>query len=80
MMSLEQFGFLEQPLERVMEAISRPYGALLVTGPRVRASPHPVRCHQQDHGPSWNLITVEDPVSTASRTLAGAGPQKAGSR
>jgi len=63
MMSLEQLGFLEQPLERVMEAISRPYGALLVTGPTGSGKSTTLYAAiNKTTAPQVNLITVEDPV------------------
>ena len=63
MMSLEDLGFLEQPMERVMEAISRPYGALLVTGPTGSGKSTTLYAAiNKTTKPTVNLITVEDPV------------------
>jgi type IV pilus assembly protein PilB len=63
LMSLEDLGFLEQPLERIMEAISRPYGALLVTGPTGSGKSTTLYAAiNKTADPKVNLITVEDPV------------------
>jgi type IV pilus assembly protein PilB len=63
LMSLEDLGFLAQPLERIMEAISRPYGALLVTGPTGSGKSTTLYAAiNKTTGSSVNLITVEDPV------------------
>jgi type IV pilus assembly protein PilB len=63
MMSLEDLGFLEQPMERVMEAIMKPYGALLVTGPTGSGKSTTLYAAiNKTTNPRVNLITVEDPV------------------
>jgi type IV pilus assembly protein PilB len=63
MMSLEDLGFLEQPMERVMDAISKPYGALLVTGPTGSGKSTTLYAAiNKTTRPTVNLITVEDPV------------------
>jgi len=63
LMSLEDLGFLQQPMERVMEAISRPYGALLVTGPTGSGKSTTLYAAiNKTTRPTVNLITVEDPV------------------
>jgi len=63
MMSLEDLGFLEQPMERVMEAIMKPYGALLVTGPTGSGKSTTLYAAiNKTTNPKVNLITVEDPV------------------
>ncbi len=63
MMSLEDLGFLEQPMERIMEAIGRPYGALLVTGPTGSGKSTTLYAAiNKTTKPTVNLITVEDPV------------------
>jgi type IV pilus assembly protein PilB len=63
MMSLEDLGFLEQPLERVLDAIGRPYGALLVTGPTGSGKSTTLYAAiNKTTSPTVNLITVEDPV------------------
>lgn len=63
MMSLEDLGFLEQPMERVMQAIAKPYGALLVTGPTGSGKSTTLYAAiNKTTSPKVNLITVEDPV------------------
>ncbi|MBN1193132.1 MAG: Flp pilus assembly complex ATPase component TadA [Coriobacteriia bacterium] len=63
MMSLEDLGFLDQPMQRVMEAINRPYGALLVTGPTGSGKSTTLYAAiNKTTKPTVNLITVEDPV------------------
>ena len=63
MMSLEDLGFLEQPMERVLDAISKPYGALLVTGPTGSGKSTTLYAAiNKTTNPKVNLITVEDPV------------------
>ena len=63
MMSLEDLGFLEQPMERIMEAITKPYGALLVTGPTGSGKSTTLYAAiNKTTKPTVNLITVEDPV------------------
>jgi type IV pilus assembly protein PilB len=63
MMSLEDLGFLEQPMERVLDAIDKPYGALLVTGPTGSGKSTTLYAAiNKTTNPRVNLITVEDPV------------------
>lgn len=63
MMSLEDLGFLDQPLERLMAAISKPYGCLLVTGPTGSGKSTTLYAAiNKTNDPRTNLITVEDPV------------------
>lgn len=63
MMSLEELGFLEQPMTRVMDAIGKPYGALLVTGPTGSGKSTTLYAAiNKTTRPTVNLITVEDPV------------------
>ena len=63
MMSLEDLGFLEQPMERVLDAIDKPYGALLVTGPTGSGKSTTLYAAiNKTTKPTVNLITVEDPV------------------
>ena len=63
MMSLEDLGFLEQPMTRVMDAIDKPYGALLVTGPTGSGKSTTLYAAiNKTTKPTVNLITVEDPV------------------
>jgi type IV pilus assembly protein PilB len=63
LMSLEDLGFLEQPLERLMEALSLPYGAILVTGPTGSGKSTTLYAAiNRTNDIETNLITVEDPV------------------
>jgi type IV pilus assembly protein PilB len=63
MMSLEDLGFLEQPLERLMDALSKPYGCILVTGPTGSGKSTTLYAAiNKTNDPKTNLITVEDPV------------------
>ncbi|MBA4370256.1 MAG: type II secretion system protein GspE [Coriobacteriaceae bacterium] len=63
MMSLEDLGFLEQPLTRLMEALALPYGALLVTGPTGSGKSTTLYAAiNKTSDVGINLITVEDPV------------------
>jgi len=63
MMSLEDLGFLAQPMERILEALDRPYGALLVTGPTGSGKSTTLYAAiNKTTKPTVNLITVEDPV------------------
>jgi len=63
MMSLKDLGFLEQPLERLMEALNKPYGCILVTGPTGSGKSTTLYAAiNETTDPKTNLITVEDPV------------------
>lgn len=63
MMSLEDLGFLEQPLQRLLEALSLPYGAILVTGPTGSGKSTTLYAAiNRTNDITTNLITVEDPV------------------
>jgi len=63
MMSLEDLGFLEQPLERLMDSLSLPYGAILVTGPTGSGKSTTLYAAiNKTNDIGTNLITVEDPV------------------
>lgn len=63
MMSLEDLGFLEQPMERLMDAIGKPYGAILVTGPTGSGKSTTLYAAiNKTNDIRTNLITVEDPV------------------
>ncbi len=63
MMSLEDLGFLEQPLERLLEALSKPWGAVLVTGPTGSGKSTTLYAAiNKTNDVRTNLITVEDPV------------------
>ncbi len=63
MMSLEDLGFLEQPLTRLLEALALPYGAILVTGPTGSGKSTTLYAAiNRTNDITTNLITVEDPV------------------
>jgi len=63
LLSLEDLGFLQQPLERLMDALSKPYGAVLVTGPTGSGKSTTLYAAiNKTNDPKTNLITVEDPV------------------
>jgi len=63
MMSLEDLGFLEQPLQRLLHALSLPYGAILVTGPTGSGKSTTLYAAiNRTNDVRTNLITVEDPV------------------
>jgi len=63
MMSLEDLGFLQQPLERLLEALALPYGAILVTGPTGSGKSTTLYAAiNRTNDITTNLITVEDPV------------------
>jgi type IV pilus assembly protein PilB len=63
LMSLEDLGFLPQPLERLMDALSKPWGAVLVTGPTGSGKSTTLYAAiNKTTSAGTNLITVEDPV------------------
>ncbi len=63
MMSLADLGFLQQPLQRFMDAIAKPYGCILVTGPTGSGKSTTLYAAiNETNDPASNLITVEDPV------------------
>jgi type IV pilus assembly protein PilB len=63
MMSLEDLGFLDQPLSRLMNALTKPYGCILVTGPTGSGKSTTLYAAiNKTNDPRSNLITVEDPV------------------
>jgi type IV pilus assembly protein PilB len=63
MMSLEDLGFLENPLTRLLDALEKPYGAILVTGPTGSGKSTTLYAAiNRTTKPTVNLITVEDPV------------------
>ena len=63
MMSLEDLGFLEQPMSRLMDALSKPWGAVLVTGPTGSGKSTTLYAAiNKTNSAGTNLITVEDPV------------------
>lgn len=63
MMSLADLGFLEKPLAMISDALSKPYGAILVTGPTGSGKSTTLYAAiNESNDPTTNLITVEDPV------------------
>ncbi len=63
MMSLQDLGFLEQPKQRLFEALKLPYGAILVTGPTGSGKSTTLYAAiNETNDVRTNLITVEDPV------------------
>ncbi|HET6351956.1 MAG TPA: ATPase, T2SS/T4P/T4SS family [Coriobacteriia bacterium] len=63
MMSLKDLGFLEQNMQLLLEALSLPYGAILVTGPTGSGKSTTLYAAiNETNDPKSNLITVEDPV------------------
>jgi type IV pilus assembly protein PilB len=63
MMSLQDLGFLEKPLAALKEALGKPYGCILVTGPTGSGKSTTLYAAiNETNAPGTNLITVEDPV------------------
>ncbi len=63
MLGLEDLGFLEQPMGALLDALSKPYGAILVTGPTGSGKSTTLYAAiNKTTKPTVNLITVEDPV------------------
>ena len=63
MMSLKDLGFMEKPLAAITEALAKPYGAILVTGPTGSGKSTTLYAAiNESNDPTINLITVEDPV------------------
>lgn len=63
MMSLDDLGFLEQPKQRLFDALKLPYGAILVTGPTGSGKSTTLYAAiNETNDVRTNLITVEDPV------------------
>jgi type IV pilus assembly protein PilB len=63
MMSLEDLGFLDEPLTKMLAAIEKPYGCILVTGPTGSGKSTTLYAAiNRTTSPETNLITVEDPV------------------
>ncbi len=62
-MGPEDLGFTERDLTTLTEAISRPQGIILVTGPTGSGKSSTLyACLNRLNKPSVNIITVEDPV------------------
>ncbi len=63
MLSLEDLGFLEEPIGRLLDALDKPYGCILVTGPTGSGKSTTLYAAiNRTTKPTVNLITVEDPV------------------
>ncbi|GAB4273405.1 MAG: hypothetical protein Kow0056_00370 [Coriobacteriia bacterium] len=63
MMSLEDLGFLPDPLNKFLDALDKPYGCILVTGPTGSGKSTTLYAAiNRTTSPETNLITVEDPV------------------
>jgi type IV pilus assembly protein PilB len=63
LMSLEDLGFLEDPLTKMLDALTKPYGCILVTGPTGSGKSTTLyAAFNRTTSPTTNLITVEDPV------------------
>ena len=60
---LDSLGFLPDSIERFKEAVKRPYGLILVTGPTGSGKSTTLySILNQLNQPTKNLITIEDPV------------------
>jgi len=63
MMSLSDLGFMESSLLALKNAITKPYGCILVTGPTGSGKSTTLYAAiNETNDPTTNLITVEDPV------------------
>ena len=63
MMSLKDLGFLKYNMDRLLDALRLPYGAILVTGPTGSGKSTTLYAAiNETNDPKSNLITVEDPV------------------
>jgi type IV pilus assembly protein PilB len=61
--NLKDLGFSPKVLEKYREIFSRPYGAVLVTGPTGSGKSTTLYATLKElHSPEKNIITVEDPV------------------
>jgi len=62
-MDIESLGFHQKALEDIKEALSRPFGMILVTGPTGSGKTTTLyACLTRLNKPDVNIITVEDPV------------------
>lgn len=62
-LDLEKLGFEKQSLEYFLEALSRPYGMILVTGPTGSGKTTTLySALMKIRKPEINIVTVEDPV------------------
>ena len=63
MLDLEQLGFAEKALKRFRKSFTKPYGAILVTGPTGSGKSTTLYAALNIlNDPEKNIITVEDPV------------------
>jgi type IV pilus assembly protein PilB len=63
LLKLEELGFLDQSFKRYEEAFTKPYGAILVTGPTGSGKSTTLYATLNIvNKPDRNIITVEDPV------------------
>jgi type IV pilus assembly protein PilB len=63
LLKLEELGFLDSPFKRFQEAYTKPYGAILVTGPTGSGKSTTLYATLNIiNKPDKNIITVEDPV------------------
>ena len=63
MLDLEDLGFSEKALKRFMKSFTKPYGAILVTGPTGSGKSTTLYAGLNIlNSPEKNIITVEDPV------------------
>jgi type IV pilus assembly protein PilB len=63
LLKLEELGFLDQSFKRYQEAYTKPYGAILVTGPTGSGKSTTLYATLNIvNKPDRNIITVEDPV------------------
>ncbi len=63
MLDLEQLGFAEKALKRFRKSFTKPYGAILVTGPTGSGKSTTLYAALNIlNNPEKNIITVEDPV------------------
>ena len=63
MLNLEDLGFAEKALKRFQKSFTKPYGAILVTGPTGSGKSTTLYAALNIlNNPEKNIITVEDPV------------------
>ncbi len=77
-LGLESLGFLPEPLADFKEALSRPFGIILVTGPTGSGKSTTLYSVLNEmNTPERNIITVEDPVEyqVAGITQIAARPE-----